>query len=378
MRRGRRSFGTRAPRSPARGRVLWRSRRSGIGLIACGYTGLYSSGKLGLDAHASWLGVLATSDDTGIYADGAKVGVVARGHTGIGIEASGGLGVRANGGTYGLQAYGSEYGVYSTSPKTAVIGEHRGSHGIGVHGSTNGSGSGVYGEATVDGVGVVGTSVKSTGVYGSAPLYGVHGLATTGDGVFGENSGSSGIGVHGMTAGVGSGVYGEATRNGVGVVGASATGIGVSGTGRINGVRGSALNGSGVFGATVWGNGVRGEASGSGSGVFGKATTSTGVYGFTGSGTGVLAQASLRTGTALQVVGKAKFSRSGAVTVAAGRSSLAVPVAGVTTASLVLATAQQRAGVSVRAAVAATDAFTVYLTGNAPTGGLRVAYFVIN
>ena len=45
------------------------------------------------------------------------------------------------------------------------------------------------------------------------------------------------------------------------------------------------------------------------------ATTSTAVYGFTGSGTGVLAQASLKTGTALQVVGKAKFSRSGAVTV---------------------------------------------------------------
>ena len=45
---------------------------------------------------------------------------------------------------------------------------------------------------------------------------------------------------------------------------------------------------------------------------------------------------------------------------------------------MVLPTAQQNASVFVKAVVPASGSFTIRLTGNAPTGGLKVAYFVLN
>jgi hypothetical protein len=45
---------------------------------------------------------------------------------------------------------------------------------------------------------------------------------------------------------------------------------------------------------------------------------------------------------------------------------------------MVLATAQQDNGVSVRSAVPGNGQFTIHLTGSAPAGGLKVAYFVLN
>jgi hypothetical protein len=45
---------------------------------------------------------------------------------------------------------------------------------------------------------------------------------------------------------------------------------------------------------------------------------------------------------------------------------------------MILATAQQKVPVYVKAAVPASGSFTIYLTGNAPSGGLKVAYFVLN
>jgi hypothetical protein len=92
--------------------------------------------------------------------------------------------------------------------------------------------------------------------------------------------------------------------------------------------------------------------------------------------TGVLADSS--NGIALTVQGKATFSRSGIVTIPHGTDFLTVALAGVTIASMILATSQQNKGVYVRAAVPGTGSFTIRLTGNAPTGGLRVAYFVLN
>ena len=89
-------------------------------------------------------------------------------------------------------------------------------------------------------------------------------------------------------------------------------------------------------------------------------------------------EADSATGTALNVQGKAVFSRSGIVTIAAGKSFRTVNLAGVTAASMILATAQQVKGVYVKAAVPGNGSFTIYLTGNAPTGGLKVAYFVLN
>ncbi len=160
-------------------------------------------------------------------------------------------------------------------------------------------------------------SASGTGVWGSGLRAGVEGVASAGGtGVYGHHAGTTGIGVWGETAGVGSAVYGLATANGVGLNGDSGTGIG-----------------------------VRAKSS---------------------------------SGKALEVLGKATFSRSGFVTIAEGATSKAVTLAGVTTASMILATAQQNTAISVKAAVATAGKFTVYLTGNAPAGGLKVAYFVMN
>jgi hypothetical protein len=144
----------------------------------------------------------------------------------------------------------------------------------------------------------------------------VHGTTSTGSGVYGENTGSTGIGVEGKTDGAGSAVYGQATTNGVGLYGVSVAGTGVS--------------------------------------------------------------ANSTNGTALRVNGKATFSRSGIATVAAGTSSVNVSLPGMTASSLVIATAQQNVSVFVKAAVPAVGSFKLVLNGNAPVGGLKVAYFVLN
>ena len=46
--------------------------------------------------------------------------------------------------------------------------------------------------------------------------------------------------------------------------------------------------------------------------------------------------------------------------------------------SMVLATAQQNTTRMVKAAVPGTGSFVIKLNGTTPTGGLRVAYFVLN
>jgi hypothetical protein len=130
------------------------------------------------------------------------------------------------------------------------------------------------------------------------------------------------------------------------------------------------------------GSGVYGLNDGTGYGVAGRATNTDGGTGVLGdapnSASGIGVEADSATGTALNVQGKATFSRSGIVTVQAGKDFRTVTVAGVTTASMILATSQQNKGVYVRAAVPGTGSFTIRLTANAPTGGLKVAYFVLN
>ena len=206
--------------------------------------------------------------------------------------------------------------VNSTSASGLVACGIRGVDGFG-------TGAGVRGEGNT---GVVGSG-SDAGVRGSSPIHGVEGNGFTsgkgvfgqssiGTGVFGETTGDFGIGVQGLTHGVGSAVFGEATGNGVGVFGKSDTSIALQGTSA--------------------------------------------------------------EGTALRVNGKAKFSSSKTVTISGGTTSKTVTMSGVTASSMVLATAQQNAGVYVKAAVPAAGSFTIYLTGNAPAGGLKVAYFVLN
>jgi hypothetical protein len=125
-------------------------------------------------------------------------------------------------------------------------------------------------------------------------------------------------------------------------------------------------------------HGVGGEA-----GVHGESNT----WGVRGVGTranagsvGVLAQAGETGALALQVQGPAVFSRSGVLTVAAGKSSATVTGVALTAASLVLVTLQQHApGVYVLAAVpnVSASSFTVYLS-KAVTAAAKVAWFVVN
>jgi hypothetical protein len=141
------------------------------------------------------------------------------------------------------------------------------------------------------------------------------GRTTTGTGVLGANEGNTGIGVHGLTGGVGSAVSGEATANGVGVFGKSQTGAAL---------RGDSTN-----------------------------------------------------GTALQVNGKATFSRSGTVTVAAGTASKTVTLAGVTAAAWWSQPPSRTAPCSSRRP-SRPAARSRSLNGTASGSGLKVAYFVLN
>ncbi len=101
-----------------------------------------------------------------------------------------------------------------------------------------------------------------------------------------------------------------------------------------------------------------------------------GVLGKSDSGVGV--HASSGSGMALQVTGKASFSRSGLATVRAGTKSVTVKLPGVLGTSLVLATLQQASGaIGVAAAVPASGSFTIHLTA-APKKNAKVAYLVLD
>jgi hypothetical protein len=213
------------------------------------------------------------------------------------------------------------------------------------------------------------SGVGSVGVYAHGQDCGVYadtGSATNGTGVNGNGTGngagvsgtggsSSGTGVIGTGGGDGDGVHGHGGGNGAGVVGVgSGQGPGVIGSG-------GESAGTGVFGeGGIGGIGVNGAAGDA-------------------AGTGVLAENSVG-GNALQVSGKAAFSRSGLLTVAAGSSKATRTGVALTSASLVLVTLQQHAtGVYVLAAVpnVSGSSFTVYLS-KAVTAATKVAWFIVN
>jgi hypothetical protein len=134
--------------------------------------------------------------------------------------------------------------------------------GVGLYGSQNGSGYGVYGY-TPSGSGVVGESGAGTGVQGTSNDggYGVYGEADSGVGVYGKTS--SGTGVEGVA------------DTGTGVSGTSTGGHGASGTSNSN---------YGVVGVTTSGNGVYGQVSvAPQAGIVGRQLDSSGnwaIYGF--------------------------------------------------------------------------------------------------
>lgn len=300
----------------------------------------------------------------------------------------------ATGRTGVFTAGNKEWGILAdpNASKQGSLGVYGFGQDVGVRGEADRSGiggTGVYGLGAGGGSGVVGISGKDAafgvhGVGGGGNATGVRGLGFgSGFGVLGNGGSHNGPGVVGVGAGTGSGVRGFGGANGgTGVAGfgslenggagpgvlgqGSGTGPGVLGIGGSGGAAGVQGSGSGT-GAGVAGRG----GNGGGPGVHGSATSSAGV--------GVLADNPFE-GTALEINGRAVFSRSGTASIAAGSSSVTVPGMALSAASLVLATLQQdRVGIYVRSAVPdpAARSFTVHLNESV-TVRTTVAWFVVN
>lgn len=219
--------------------------------------------------------------------------------------------------------------------------------------AVTGVGQGVTGQ-TPDGIGLWGASTDTVPVVdftAAGHRTGIVGVTGTGTGIA-NNTGE--VGIYGFS---------DLSGNSTGVWGDTGSGYGVLGTGYVG----------------VYGNGAIG--------VVGDVNvTGTGVYGFVGSGfppvppVGVAVQATAATTaqTALNVSGKAKFSRSGRTRILAGHSARRINMVGVTTSSYILATLQtRRAGVYVHAVVPAAGYFTIYLNKNV-SAATYIGYLVIN
>ena len=255
--------------------------------------------------------------------------------------------------------------------------------------------NGVYG-ASSDYSGVVGRSVGNSGLTSTA---GVVGDSTTNEGVLGSSSDESGV--HGVSVGASgitgntAGVLGDSNSYD-GVTGLSSGGNGVSGysTGGTGGgvygqsqghtaKKATGAESAGVAGVSDTYTGVAGVSSG-GYGVYGATFLegSSGVIGVDLSDGGVGVSAQSTSGTALQVEGVATFTRSGVVSIAAGKSTATHSGVPLTSTSLVLGTLQNSvSGVYVEAVVpnVSGHSFEIVLSKAVPSGKTaKVAWFVVN
>jgi hypothetical protein len=274
--------------------------------------------------------------------------------------------------------------------------------------SVDANAGGIIGQTAGRGAGVLGISETGTGVLGwvgpeaagtAGPIagwfqvnldveaIGVQTGVARGKGVWAHAAGVGGVAVYGQTSG---------SQGSVGVAGvvddslpASVIDVGVygqgpatprDGIGVFGQVQGS--SGTGVVGIGEWGVYGFGPV-----GVVGDSFPgATGLYGHVGStapaspppSVAVYASAPSTAHTALQVNGKAVFSRSGKITIGRGRSSVAKALAGVTASSLVIATLQTyRAGVYIAAATPALGSFRIRLN-KAAAGPTVVVWMILN
>jgi hypothetical protein len=388
-------------------------------------TAVQGDGKVGVKALGGPSGYAihafnGYSGGVGIYAEAVEPAVMA-----VGVYDKSAIEAKSFGdGTAVLGSSGAG-APPAAPPKTGVLGyANQDADAIGVKGESL-AGTGIHGRSATR-TGVLGVS---GGIWGAGPLNtGVFGNASQAGGVGVSGQASSGIGVSGFSASGPAGVNGSSQSNS-GVVGLSTSGRGISGSSTSGpGVRGASNSGPGVeaFSQSSYGigaystssiavyadsqatnnpaisgranagnTGVKGFSGGfagpnraktgvhgyaaqdaNSRGVVGQSTLGQGVRGEATGGTGGYFTATI--GTALQVSGKAKFSRSGKIPVAAGAASATKTLAGVTTASMILALfATNEAGVWVRAAVAGAGSFTIYFNTPLPTSA-SVAYFVLN
>jgi hypothetical protein len=279
-------------------------------------------------------------------ADAASNGNVQLGHGTGDTDNDSTLETRVNGTTDGQVAFsawqnGSGIGL---SGVTAT--------GIAVRGGANSTGTGVS-ASSQDGPGVKAATTDNTPSDFLSPSNRSGMIGAAGD-QSNVSTNTDEIGVYG---------YSDISTGSAGVVGQSHQGLGMVGIGSI-----------GVLGLGSWG--VLGDVG----------PTQIGVYGNTGPsaapvvnpGVGVLARAETTAQLALRVLGRVQFSRSGRTYVSAGHSSRVITMAGVTTASYIIATPQtNRTGLFVQAVVPATGKFTIYLNKTV-AATTYVGYLVIN
>ena len=169
---------------------------------------------------------------------------------------------------------------------------------------TQGNTGGVFGSSAA-GVGVWGTSVTSEGVHGeSRDSWGVFGSSQSSLGVFGQStSPADGTGVLGRYdglghAGGGKGVFGYSSAIGVGVLGISEFGDGVSGRSNFGGK-------SGVYGYTEVASGYGGyfKNGAAGTGLAGESVSGTAVSAASTSGWGLYAHSQTDNGAFGQTFG---------------------------------------------------------------------------
>jgi hypothetical protein len=205
------------------------------------------------------------------------------------------------------------------------------------------------------------------------------------DGVAGSSSGSNMSGVYGVNSNAdGYGVFGRnQSHEATGYLGGPD--VGAHGGGSFAGVTGES-SGWGVIGSSESGGGVFGMSGQvawvvepANAGVWGVAennAASVGVYGYSSGGTG--GRFGTSTGTALQVVGKAKFDRAGKVTIKKGSVQYKKTLAGVTGSSQAFAVLRtHRSGTYVVAVVCGTGYFTIHLN-RALLSDTGCSYFVVN
>lgn len=252
----------------------------------------------------------------------------------------------------GVQAFGYAVGVAGAATAALYAEGVNGANAVyAVTSDYHSQAEAVYAEAQGDGDGVKGVSDGAGN--------GVTGQSQTGNGVSGSTSGvlaDDVAAVKGVTTGAGFGVWGE-TNGGIAVQ-AKDTGVSTSAYG------------------------VYAQSSG-GTAVYGTSTDGLGVVGQTYDGTGVTAIGDF--GTALDVQGVSKFSRSGIKTIAgttlSPKSSVRVSNVALTASSLVLATIQTNnaPGVFIQSAVpsVANSWINIYLN-TAVTKSVKVAWFIVN
>jgi hypothetical protein len=197
----------------------------------------------------------------------------------------------------------------------------------------------VHGIANGDGVGVFGSGVAGAGVQGNSNAAGIYGISQS----------ESQAAPHDET--LFTGVYGWSPAY------ANDTGVGVG----------------------VWGDSEEWGVYGSGTvGVYGFGSVGVVAESASTSNPAIVAFGATSSSPALEVNGKVKFNRAGRKTIGAGKSSLVVTMAGVTTTSKILAVLNSnRSGRYVRAVVAGSGKFTIYLNSSV-SSSTYVAYFVFD